>query len=123
MLAWMRVLLLLALVGCTTKLGDDVVTEDGACTALEGRQFTSLHQLECGLGPSGVEYCNWQLAFHPLTTSSSQFQWSHSDVGETGTTECHGSTVVGHPGPGRDYAGTIDLDTGVLTWDGESYAP
>jgi hypothetical protein len=120
----MRVLpILLLIAGCTTKLGDDVVVEDGACIALEGRQFTSVRQLECGLGPGGVEYCNWSLSFQPMTASASQFQWSHSDVGETGTSECHGSTVVGHPGPGRDYQGTIDLETGVLIWDGESYTP
>jgi hypothetical protein len=120
----MRVLpLLVALVGCTTKLGDDVAVENGACTALEGRQFLSSHPLECGLGPNGVEYCNWQLSFQPMTASVSQFEWSHSDIGETGTSECHGSTVVGHPGPGREYLGTIDLDTGVLVWDGETYTP
>ena len=120
----MRVLpLLLVLAACTTKLGDDVVVEDGACTALEGRVFTSTRPLECGLGPAGVEYCNWTLSFQPMTTSASQFQWTHSDVGETGTSECHGTNVVGHPGPGRDYVGSIDVEAGVLTWDGESYTP
>jgi hypothetical protein len=115
--------LLVAVVGCTTKLGDDVMVEDGACTALENRQFTSAHPLECGLGPNGVEYCPWQLVFQPMTASASKFEWSHSDVGEIGTSECHGTTVVGHPGPGREYQGTIDFDTGVLIWDGETYTP
>lgn len=88
----------------------------GDCGLVAGRTFTSLDQLECGLGPKGPELCNWTVAFGLDGT----FMWMHSDVGEGGTYACAIDAVVTIT-EGPQVAVGYDVDADILTWDGVQY--
>lgn len=105
--------------------GDDpalVDGQDGACTALEGRQFQSVEQHECGRTPDGVAMCHWQLAFMPTDPQRSSFTWMHSDVGESGSVRCTGRQLS-TSGIGPVYTGTYDPASRRLTWVNLAYEP
>jgi hypothetical protein len=119
----------LSLAGCSddsmSAIDDDpeeIDKQNGACTALEGRSFSSVAQHECGLTPNGPAMCNWQLTFTALDPQRSMFMWSHSDVGESGSVRCTGRQLS-TDGIGRVYTGSYDPGSAVLTWDGLPYAP
>jgi hypothetical protein len=87
----------------------------GDCGLVLGRTFTSLEELECGLGPDGVELCNWTVAFDFDGT----FIWMHSDVGEGGTYACADGAITVTDGP--QIVVDYDVDADILTWDGVQY--
>jgi hypothetical protein len=81
------------------------------CEALELRTFLSVDELECGLGPGGVELCNWRVELR-----GGRYEWGHSDVAESGTYTCTGSVVTADM-----YVGTWDDDREIFVWDGVDY--
>lgn len=87
----------------------------GACGFVLGRTFTSVEELECGLGPKGPALCNWSVAF----AFDGTFMWMHSDVGEGGSYACADGTITISDGPMVEAAYDADADT--LTWDGVQY--
>jgi hypothetical protein len=114
--------LLFALGACTTGMSDPSTVEqqNGACVELEGRTFTSLSELECGLTPDGVARCHWSVSFATRDSAASELAWSYSDVSEHGRAECRGSTVIATVN-GRTVTGTFDAIAQRLTWAGELY--
>jgi hypothetical protein len=98
--------------GVLTWEGEEFVP-DTVCEQIVGTTFFSVDELECGLGPDGVELCNWQITFE----ADGEYIWMHSDVGEGGTYSCQGGNLF--------ISGENDLDfdgaTGILTWDGVEY--
>ena len=124
-LRWMLALLL---AGCAddSPAGQDdpavIDSQNGACTALEGRSFSSVEQHECGLTPNGPAMCNWQITFSAQDPQRTLFMWSHSDVGESGSVRCTGRQLS-TDGIGRVYTGAYDPANQTLTWDGLPYTP
>ncbi|MDB4954728.1 MAG: hypothetical protein JWO36_2297 [Myxococcales bacterium] len=101
---------------------DDVATQNGACTALEHRTFTSEAPGECGLGPNGPTSCPWTIDVQPFDAQASTFHWHHSDVEEAGGVSCHGAVLTGRPGASQGMLpGSYDTATHVLVWDGVRY--
>jgi hypothetical protein len=100
-------------------MSDTTTIEQGACVALEGRRFTSINELECGLGPNGPTSCKWTLAFAPSDPIASEFSWQYSDVGESGLASCNHATVKANGA--REITGSFDALTQRLTWDGQVY--
>jgi len=98
-----------------------VEQQEGACSALEGRRFESVNDLECGLTPNGVGLCKWSISFATRDDVSSSFAWSYSDVGESGMIECHGATI--NSLTQRQINGTFDPATNKLVWEGQTYVP
>jgi hypothetical protein len=84
-----------------------------ACEVIDGNTYVSLEEMECGLGPNGPEYCNWHISF-----DSGTWDWSHSDVMETGGYTCDANLI-----DGGSYSGELDMGTGILTWEGADYEP
>ncbi|MBL9014536.1 MAG: hypothetical protein JNL83_10190 [Myxococcales bacterium] len=120
----------LALAGCIDDLPPeepgphDITTPiaKGACTMLEGVEFKSVNQGECGLTPDGVAMCTWHIRFESYDGSTrSRFTWSHSDVGESGFVTCDGTTLVAEGAGATPYSGTFDPNTFDLVWDGGAY--
>ena len=89
---------------CQTYIGED-------CAFLVGRVFLSDEQLECGLGPNGVELCNWTVSF-----TATMFNYQHSDLGESSDYTCEAGVITAGP-----HAGTVDAQTGKLVWDGIAF--
>jgi hypothetical protein len=94
---------------------DAVDTDLDACSAISGRTFASVEELECGLGPNGVALCHWHLTL----SADGSWTWQHSDYGESGTWTCADGVVSGSGL--SNYTGTYDLGTGTLSWDGHDY--
>lgn len=86
-----------------------------ACQVVSGKTYRSISTGECGLGPSGLVYCTWSIVF----AADQTFSWMHSDYGVQGTYACNGAAITGSSGD----RGTLDFQTGLLTWDGVAYAP
>ncbi len=120
----MRVALLVATglvpAACTSAMNETGTIEQGACTALEGRTFASINELECGLTPDGVGRCKWQVAFEVDSAESSQFTWLYSDIGEFGHVRCVSGAVEASTS-NRSIPATFDPATLRLTWAGEIY--
>jgi hypothetical protein len=106
--------------GSTTSGGHPT---PGACTELEGKRFASVPKLECGRGPNGAALCHWHLTFKPGAAGETDWDWQHSDYGETGTVQCAGATVTAKSGhlSGQIYTGTYDATQKKLTWDMVEY--
>lgn len=123
----MRLLLASSLfvIACTGGMQDPSTVEqqEGACVALEGRRFESVNDLECGLTPNGVALCKWRLSFAIRDDQSSAFQWSHSDVGESGMIECDGAAINSITASPRHIDGTFDAATQKLVWEDQTYVP
>lgn len=104
---------------CDACVGEQWLCVDeaglGDCAAIAGRTFTSVEELECGLGPNGVELCNWSVAFGFDGT----FTWMHSDVGEGGSYACADGVITVVDGPMVDVV--YDDGNDQLTWDGVLY--
>ena len=115
----MRAIWLLGLAACTTDVMP-AVQNHGACPALEGKQFTSTSEHECGLGPTGPSACPWHATFSYGDGTTSRLQWAHSDVEESLRVTCY-DTAITSAMPA--YAGTFDPVTNTLVWDGFDYAP
>lgn len=113
-------LLCLPLAACTA--GAVVVDSGGPsggrdCGAgLWGETFSSLEELECGLGPDGPTLCHWTLTFGDGT-----YEWSYSDIGEFGTVTCDENELVATSGGGDTHRGTFHRSTGRVTWEGVTY--
>lgn len=90
--------------------------QDGACAALEGRSFSSVDELECGLTPDGVARCHWTLAISALDAQRSNFMWRYSDVGESGAIRCTGRHLS-TDGFGATHTGDYDPATRQLVWE------
>jgi hypothetical protein len=96
----------------------------GACSALEGKTFTSVTEGECGLGPSGPVTCHWSITFKARDGKSSTYAWQHSDVGESNMATCDGLHVTGMTSfAGRTYSGSYDPSTMKLVWENLDYYP
>jgi hypothetical protein len=113
---------LVTLVACTGGMQDPATVEqqNGACEALEGRTFSSVNELECGLTPDGISRCHWQLVFATRDTLASEFAWSYSDLTENGRAECHGQAITATAS--RKVTASFDAATQMLVWDGEVYS-
>lgn len=81
------------------------------CAFIVGKKFLSDEELECGLGPNGVELCHWSVSF-----TADEFMYLHSDLGEGSDYSCQDNVITT-----GIYVGTVDPDAGTLTWDGNSY--
>lgn len=88
---------------------------DAVCEAIVGTTFSSIEELECGLGPDGPVPCHWQVTFE----ESGDYLWQYSDVGEGGTYTCESSVITLENNPDLEVA--YDPATGILTWDGVQY--
>ena len=88
------------------------------CAFLVGKTFKSDEELECGLGPNGVELCNWTLSFKADTYSH-----QYSDIGEQGSYTCEAGQIKAVDGANGPHGGTIDAETGELVWDTIVYHP
>ena len=97
--------------------GQEACHEPETCFFTEPATFSSVKELECGLGPDGPAYCHWSVRFE-----GREFQWHHSDYVEVGSYTCEGDVVTGSSGP-NVYTGTWDAATGLLTWEGVVYQP
>jgi hypothetical protein len=73
--------------------------------------------MECGLGVSGVIYCNWSLAF----TTSGWWYWDHSDKQESGMYSCSGSSVM--TVALNSLIAQYDAQSDSLTFEGVVYLP
>lgn len=91
--------------------GSDTSAPADACDTIDGKTYTSLEQMECGLGPMGPVPCNWTITF-----TAGDWEWAYSDVIETGTYTCSGNDI-----DGGTYGGSLDPTTGILTWEGAEY--
>lgn len=101
---------------------DDVEAQRGACTALEGVQFESLTEQECGLTPDGVARCHWHITLDSADRTRSRVEWRYSDVIESGAVTCDGPDVQWLEGPrAPGVAGRYDAASGQLTWNGVVY--
>jgi hypothetical protein len=85
-----------------------------ACALVLDQSYSSQEQLECGLGPNGVELCNWIIGF-----DGSQYTWSYSDVGQSDDYTCAGLDLLSVPE--GEVLGSVSADGAVLTWDGVLY--
>jgi hypothetical protein len=87
---------------------------DAVCEQIVGITFESIDELECGLGPMGVELCHWSVEF----TVEGDYLWMYSDVGQGGSYACNGGMLtLDNP----DIEAVYDPESGVLTWDGVDY--
>jgi len=112
------------LVACTTGSAPPATpTPATRCAELEGKTFASLVQGECGLGPSGPVPCTWHLTFTAESTTTTLYDWQHSDYGQSGEIQCDGSTVTEVTTGSAQLRGTYDASTMQLVWDGVTYAP
>lgn len=87
-----------------------------ACEVIGDQQYLSLEELECGVFGGGPKLCNWTLEFD----DAGHFAWFLHDYMEAGSYYCNGLNVVG-TGASATFMGTLDPDTGILTWEGEDY--
>ena len=110
-----RLLLSLAAVACAFLMacGGSEPTVD-ACLEIEGQTYYSVEQYECGQGPGGTEMCNWTISF-----SSSNFDWSFSDIVSSGTYACEGADITAMT-TGNEFFGTLSVD-GILTFNEIDY--
>lgn len=88
---------------------------DLVCEDLVGTTFLSIEELECGLGPKGVELCSWSVAFD----EAGEYLWMYSDLGEGGSYSCDGGVITLGNNPSLEAV--YDAETGILTWDGVEY--
>jgi len=118
---WLPLPLLLA--ACTGGMQDPSTVEqqEGACVALEGRRFESVTDLECGHTPNGEALCKWRLQFSSQDDQSSAFQWSYSDVGESGQIECDGAAITSVTASPRQITGSFDAVSQKLVWEDNTY--
>lgn len=99
---------------------DDTETGGGitdACEVIAGEQYLSLEELECGVFGGGPKFCNWTLEFD----DTGHFAWYLHDYMEAGSYYCNDLTVVG-TGTSMTFMGSLDPDTGTLTWEDDDYA-
>jgi hypothetical protein len=85
------------------------------------RLYRSDQELECGLGPPGEPppVCRWQLEFGK--TAASSFEWSHSDVVESGTFTCVGGRLIARSAGGASIEAQFAEGSPSLTWAGVAY--
>ncbi len=91
----------------------DTATPEDACAIISGKTYGSVTQMECGLGPDGPEPCTWIVQFYDDLT----FEFTYSDVQESGTVMCDGLTITSS----TSHMGSYDPDTNELTWSGAVY--
>jgi hypothetical protein len=113
----MRRLLVLALASCSVGTPTTTTQQPVGCPQLEQRTFASVNQLECGLGPTGVQACPWHLAFD----ANDYYSWQYSDVESGGMVTCSGAAITVAAGNGPAIAAAYDDATDQLTWDGQVY--
>jgi hypothetical protein len=101
--------------GCGSSLPGQYAGD--ACAIIANKTYVSVNQMECGLGPNGVAYCNWNVAF----SADGTFDWRHSDVVESGSYTCNGAAITGTRGSAAPVAGMLDANVDRLTWDGAAY--
>lgn len=84
-----------------------------------GKQFQSLKKLERGLTPTGVALGYWTIRF-----ANGKFNWSYSDVAESGTYEYQANTnkfIARRTFQQRPIKAEYDPKTGILTWEKVQY--
>ena len=94
-----------------------------ACQAVANSTFLSTEEHECGLTPTGIATCQWRLSFTD-NGASRQLSWQLSDYSLGLVYQCNGYSLAAQSpsGTGATYTGTYDPVTGILTWDGFTYA-
>lgn len=85
------------------------------CSFISNSTFRSINQYEVGLGPNGPAMGYWGITFQGNT-----FDWSYSDVVESGTYTCK-SNVLQAKLSNRSIAVHYDGKQEILTWDGIEY--
>jgi hypothetical protein len=85
-----------------------------ACELVLGQSYSSQEELECGLGPNGVVLCFWTIGF-----DGSMYNWSYSDVGDSGDYTCAGLDLLSVPE--GEVLGTVSPSGDVLDWQGVLY--
>lgn len=100
------------LAACTGGMQDPSTVEqqDGACIALEGRQFISTAD-------------GSQLTFSVRDEASTIFQWAYADVVEAGQIACEGATITSVSSSPHQVSGTFDANTQKLVWEDQTYVP
>jgi hypothetical protein len=85
------------------------------------RRYESNEEHECGLGPpdAGVATCRWQLALGK--DAPDWFEWTHSDVVETGTYNCVAGRIFARTAGGTQIEGEFTGGSTELRWDGHTY--
>lgn len=86
------------------------------CDFLVGKTFGSDVEMECGLGPNGPEPCTWTITF-----AESTYEHNYSDIQDSGTYTCADGVIAAMGGFDMAHAGTVDAETGKLTWDDVAY--
>jgi len=92
---------------------DSDTKKNGACLFVIPSIFSSIEELEVGLGPQGEVCGNWTIGF-----TEDGFQWHHSDVFEQGAYRCQGAEVNRIDG---GEAGRFDTSTDILMWENVEY--
>jgi hypothetical protein len=104
---------------------DATLAIDGPFTGMPAcglaRIYRSDAELECGLGPPGQPppVCRWKLEFAKVSPDS--FEWSHSDVIESGTYSCVGGRLIARTAGGASIEAQFADGSPSLTWDGVIY--
>lgn len=91
------------------------------CASLDGATFRSVERQPGGPGPGETPLRRyWTVSF-----ADGRFEYSHTDVVETGTYTCSVEDGVATLTASRDstLTATYDPETGVLEWDGVRYRP
>lgn len=98
--------------------------DSDGCNLISNSSFRSINQYEVGRGPNGPAMGYWDVHFQKGTTLSDYgkptFQWSYSDVGETGTYTCR-NNVLQVKFSDRSFTTRYDEIKEVLIWDGVEY--
>jgi len=92
------------------------------CNLISNSSFRSINQYEVGLGPNGPAMGYWVIQFQNSTIDYGKptFQWSHSDVSESGTYTCKGD-VLQVKFFDHSITAYYDGSKKVLIWDGVEY--
>ncbi len=106
-------LLSILALGC----GDEDLAGRSGCSELEGQTYRSVEEAECGLSPDGIALCRWTIRF-----ADEAFEWSYSDVVETGRYRCTDGRIRTEGSSGGSYEGSLQSD-GSLIFEGLAYLP
>jgi hypothetical protein len=131
---WLAMVAALGAAGCTSGAGGGGEGGGGgggggggaggdACADLAGKQFDSVAEYECGLGPDGPVPCHWRISFSESASGGLNYDWQYSDVGASGPVQCQDGALTAEPQVSGQapYTGTYDPVAQTLVWDGIDY--
>jgi len=113
----MRVCLLFAVALVVLAQGcAENATEESSCESIVGKEYiTVMAKFDCG-PPDGAKMCSRTLEFR----SDASFGYYFSDFGDAGMYTCSEGILTGE-GDFATYTGTVDVESGELTWDNELF--